>query len=233
MAEERVPEHLVPAVLQKAAELQRSTDVPGAQDGLMLAEIKQIAEEVGLPAAAIDGIVEGLPIQGQTTSIGAASQRVQEFVVEGELPDDEIAEMVALARRATGLFGEVREDAGMVVWDAKPQMPSLYINFVRGGGETHVQIVTASSMTPRGADALFGSLMAAFLLLLVTASRGVADPAFWGLLGVGIAASGGGWFAVRRSLAAGREKLLTLKDRLQSAGRRLTAGGSTAEGRSE
>ena len=103
MAEERVPEHLVPAVLQKAAELQRSTDVGGTQDGLTLAEIKQIAEEVGLQAAAIDGIVEGLPIQGQTTSIGSASQRVHEFVVEGELPDDEIAEMVSLARRGTGL----------------------------------------------------------------------------------------------------------------------------------
>lgn len=207
---------LLPAVLRRAAELQNTAEATDAQSTLTLSEILQIGSEVGLDADALRGAAESIDTEPRETSDDCV-----EVLIPRQLTDAEIADLVSLARKATGEFGDVTEEPGTVVWRASPQK-SFFVNFVRESDQTRVQVLASASQNQQAVAILLGSGLGlyAFIGLLVASTGELFGPG-----GIVLASSALvsvlGWLGLRASINGGRRRLRDLAQHLKLSGGRM------------
>lgn len=203
-------------MLRRAAELQNTAEAADEQSTLTLSEILQIGSEVGLDADALRGAAESIDTEPRETSDDCV-----EVLIPRELSDAEIADLVSIARKATGEFGDVTEEPGTVVWRASPHKP-FFVNFVREVEQTRVQVLGGFSQNQQAVAILLGSGIGlyAFIGLLV-----VSTGEFFGPGGIVLASSALvsllGWLGLRASIKGGRQRLRDLAQNLKLSGGRM------------
>ncbi|HSG09082.1 MAG TPA: hypothetical protein VLA36_12040 [Longimicrobiales bacterium] len=110
-------------ILRMAAESGVLSDhlKPRSGDGLTLAEITQIAAEVGIPAPLVQRAAARLGDGDATQSSrlwGGPLRHTRRDVVAGTMDPGSLARVVDTIRDAAGQSGEVKEELGRVVWSS-------------------------------------------------------------------------------------------------------------------
>jgi hypothetical protein len=153
-ATERYTEQQLVEILKRAAERQEGlTTEPDGR--FSLAEIQQIASEVGIAsahvAAAASEVASSAP-PASSSILGAPTAFRFERWLDGEVPRDSIGEIFDVARREIGLQGQVTEALDTVEWRGRGQLSTSIVSVARRGGRTQLSVYLA----PTDAAALVG-----------------------------------------------------------------------------
>ncbi len=143
--ETRIPDRDLAVVLRRAAQLQELRGEAFHGQGLTLEEVQQVAEEVGIDPALIEQAASQLPLPLPTPEariLGAPLRSVAEQVIPAVLTEDQMGELVAVARREYREFGRVSHPFGGVAWFTKAGVGETTVNLVPGDGETLVQVLS-------------------------------------------------------------------------------------------
>jgi len=227
---ERYTEQQLVEILRRAAERQEglTTDADGR---FSLAEIQQIASEVGIGSAHVAAAAAELesrwPVP-RSGVLGAPTVFQFERWLDGELSRDGIGELFDIARREVGLRGEVTEAFDTVEWRGRSSLGMHTVAITRRGGRTRISVsigrsesaaLVASSVSVAGgigAMAIGSSLMVA----------GVGTPAFFAVAAVSLSWAGmGSWLAMR---GIWRRIARSWAPRAQSLGVQLVAAAQRA-----
>ena len=153
-AGERYTEQQLGEILRRAAE--RQEGLKSEADGrFSLAEIQQIASEVGISpahvaAAAVEVTHRSPP--PPPSALGAPTSFRFEHWLDGEMPRSAIAELFDIARREIGLQGQVSEALDTVEWRARSQLAASVVSVSTRSGRTKISVYLA----PTDAAALVG-----------------------------------------------------------------------------
>lgn len=148
-AGERYTEQQLVEILRRASE--RQEGVATESDGrFSLAEIQQIASEVGISPAHVAEAASELdtpePVR-RTGLLGAPTVFRFERWLDGEIPNDGIGEVFDIARRETELQGRVSEALDTVEWRAVGHMGTTTVSVTRRRGRTLISVSMARSET--------------------------------------------------------------------------------------
>ena len=173
----RFTDREVALVLRRATDLDERVDPgPDAGVGLSLAELKEIAREVGISTAAVERAVATLDRPESLASRfgGAPSVRKAVHVVPHAVAREGLAGLIAAVDEHADGTGSVTEALGSVRWTARDRMKSTRVSITPRDGETAIEVVEKAE--PR--------LRRIFHLL----------PAAWGVMfaGAAVAAVPGG-----------------------------------------
>jgi len=179
-AGERYTEQQLGEILRRAAE--RQEGLKSEADGrFSLAEIQQIASEVGIApahvAAAAAELLESPPLPTGGV-LGAPSVFRFERWIEGEVPTAAIGELFDIARRETDLQGQVSEVLDTVEWRGRGQLGATSVSVARRGRRTKISVYVS-----RGDAAAVVATTTSTGGLLATVGIGTA-------LGASVAAAG-------------------------------------------
>ena len=111
------------------------------REGLSLAELKAIGEEVGIEPARLEDAARAVALGGSNRGsriLGAPTVINFERKVEGELEPEDTHEALSLIRRTMGLQGEVSEVHGALEWSAKGELGERYITLSPRDGTTAI-----------------------------------------------------------------------------------------------
>lgn len=206
-------------ILRRAAELQEPREGPRSARGLTLAEIQQIACEVGIDPAAVAeaaALVSGGERDRWGRLIGAPTRFRYERTVSGDVPDPAWAALVEEIRQVLGKPGQVGHVPGALEWVHEDENgDSVRVGVTSRAGTTRVELHAR-----RGNEAA--------MLLMLPATAGVllamlggglsgleAGPELWTAMGGG--AGGGlalGWAGWKQLSARWERRLSTLVARL-------------------
>lgn len=136
-------EHEISAVLKRAAELQR-TEGPIDTSGLSLAELEQIAADVGIDPAFIKTAAmeldEGRPDEAFHFWGGPTSVEL-ERIVEGEMSEAQWEEVVAEIRHVYEVAGETGQLGRTLQWVHRDQTGErAHVTLTPTGGQTRIRI---------------------------------------------------------------------------------------------
>lgn len=199
---ERYTEQQLVEILRRAAERQEglTTDADGR---FSLAEIQQIASEVGIASAHVAAAAAELESRWpmpRSGVLGAPTVFQFERWLDGELSRDGIGEVFDIARRETGLPGEVNEAFDTVEWRGRAPTGLTTVSITRRSGRTRVSVsINRSEMATLVAStsSVAGGIgaMAIGSSLLVA---GASVPAFLAVAAVSATWAGmGSWLAMR------------------------------------
>jgi len=151
---ERFTELELGEILRRPAERQEGL-TPESDGRFSLAEIQQIAAEVGIApahvaAAAVEVTHRSPP--PQPSALGAPTSFRFERWLDGEIPRSAIGELFDIARREIGLQGQVSEALDTVEWRARSQLAASIVSVATRGGRTRISVYLA----PTDAAALVG-----------------------------------------------------------------------------
>lgn len=209
LGERRYSEKELGLIFKRAAEMQEevgATQESGARSdsGFTLAEMQQIASDVGIASRHVATAAAGLRSGGASQQhflLGAPTRFRFEHTLDVEVSDDVIGEMIDVARRETGMQGQVQQVLGAVRWNS--HCGSLGWNalaMTRRKGRTTICVLSART----DAAALYsvfgmvGGLLGTILVgATLSATAGVAVPA--AALGGIVFGGGGAWLTVRSS----------------------------------
>ena len=168
---ERFTEQQLGEILRRAAERQEGlTTEPDGR--FSLAEIQQIASEVGIAsahvAAAAVEVTDRSP-PPPPSAFGAPTSFRFERWLDGEIPRSAIGELFDIARREVGLPGQVSEPLDTVEWRARSNLGASVVTVATRSGRTKISVYLAPTD-------------AAALVALFTSLGGVG-----GALGIGLA----------------------------------------------
>ena len=116
-----IPDRDLALVLRKATEIQELEGDSTPPEGFTLADVQHMAAEVGLDPGLIRQVAEELPRPlppPGSKLLGAPPRAVFENEIPGILTEEEMGELMALARREMKEFGEVVTGIGGVTWTA-------------------------------------------------------------------------------------------------------------------
>jgi len=172
----RFTDQEVALVLKRAAELEERRALSSAK-GLTLAELQDIAREVGLSPEAIEEAVTGLATKSRTQApefLGAPLGVKVARGVPGQLDQEALRQLIRVVEDRLDATGTVTDALGTVRWTRAPHgdrfEATTQVSFSQAGGETQIHV------TQR-----YPSRLRAILQLLPTA---------WGtMIGGAIAAS--------------------------------------------
>jgi hypothetical protein len=139
----RFSDREVRLILKEAAELQeRETGDRIGRDGMTLAELEQVAADVGLDpalvrraAARVDTGVHDIP-----TFAAAPMRVILEREVEGELPESSHEEIVDTVRRVTGQLGAVSIIGKTITWGLREGGEAWQVVIAARNGRTIVRV---------------------------------------------------------------------------------------------
>jgi len=140
-AGERYTEQQLVEILRRAAERQEGlTTEPDGR--FSLAEIQQIASEVGIApahvAAAASEVLQSLP--PATGTLGAPTSFRFERWLDGEISESTIGDLFDVARRDFGLQGQVSEALDTVEWRGRGSLGGAVVSVARRGGRTKITV---------------------------------------------------------------------------------------------
>ena len=213
-------------ILRRAQELQdggAEGGRAGSRAGLSLAEIRQIAGEVGIDARYVELAAENLPVTSTPAGalIGAPWQWEVTRVVGGELPEAEKGRVLDAIRSVMKEKGELETAYGRVEWTYDDQLGPLLVRVVPDRGETRVEVSALRSGEAGLAyilpTALGGMIGGAALAGLFGVAEGGAAPFMVGMAGVSFAAARVFW---RARAASWERKVALLAERVTEAVRR-------------
>ena len=146
MTERRFTDKEVALVLRRAADLEkRSPSASGSSArGLTLSELKEIASEAGIDPDLVGRAVaemegpEGL--EPTSIVIGPGTVRREVRAINGELPKEDLAELMRLVDSEVDDQGTVVEALGAVRWTGKGRFLSTQVSLEPGGGETLLRV---------------------------------------------------------------------------------------------
>lgn len=157
---------------------------------LTLGDVQQIAREVGidpLHVARAAETLEGRPLAGGLSPLGAPTALHTSLSVDREISDDDLGEMLDLLRTSLGVQGSTTQGLDTVEWSARDSTGSYFLSVSRRSGATRLHLGTERSEQAIVVVTLTG--LAGMVAFLITASS--LDPlsaiGFWALLGGGAA----------------------------------------------
>jgi hypothetical protein len=227
---ERYTEQQLVEILRRASERQEglSADADGR---FSLAEIQQIATEVGIAPAHIAASAAELDSRfptARTGVLGAPTVFRYERWVDGELSRDAIGDLFDIARREVGLQGTVSEAFDTIEWRAPSQMGVTTVSIVRRSGRTRITVSMAranAAALVAGSSAVAGGV-AAMAIGSSLAVTGAAPLAVVAVAAVSLTWGGaGGWLAMR---GIWRRIARTWTPRAQALGAELVAAAQQA-----
>jgi len=166
--ERRFTDEEVRKILKKAVERASSRSLV-KRDGLSLAELKSIAEEVGIDSDRLEDAARAVTLgEGNHPNrfFGGPTVMDYERRVDGEFDPKDTPELLSLIRRIMGTQGEVDEIHGSLEWRAKGDSGERYVTLSPRDGTT----------TIRSSANLTNAAVLTFLL-----------PGIFGLIGTGVA----------------------------------------------
>lgn len=163
----RFTDREVREILKRAVE--RGTSGTLARtEGVSLAELRAIADEVGIDPARVEEEARAVALEeshGPNPLIGAPRVLHFERRVRGELDPEATPEILALIRRRMGQQGEVSEVGGSLEWSARGEAGERLVALSSRDGTTAVQasanLTNAAILAyaPGGALGLIGALV--------------------------------------------------------------------------
>ena len=163
-------------------------EVARQQEGLTLAEIREIAQEVGIDPQAVDRAAAGLLA---SESIDAApSSRVlsrvvhEETIIPRPLTDSEMRLVALQAERVLGRRGSLYSAGDFVEW--RDGRNRLYVGIVRGEQRTRVRVIADQTSELFPGSAAIGGLG----LIMVPTVVGSGTTAIPGLVLLAVAVYG-------------------------------------------
>lgn len=201
----RYTEQQLAEILRRAAERQ-DEERPEAEARFSLAEIQQIAAEVGIARAhvvAAAGELARRPKRLRSAGVLGAptSFRFEEWV-DGELPTEAISDLFDIARQEFGVQGQVAEALDTVEWRGKAQLGGAAVTVTRRAGRTKIGVfvwrtdaavvVTTCTSTAGviGAFALGSVLVGGLAATPLTVLAAAAVSAGWAGMGTWLATRG-------------------------------------------
>jgi hypothetical protein len=192
-------------VLRKAAELQdRRRSAPGhvVSDGITLAEMQQIAREVGLDPALIAEAASLVrrPRADQPGFFRLRSEFFAERTLEGAVAPGQLGEVVHLIRDEIGKPGQVQQVLDGVEWSYNEANGSIHVTVRPREGRTRVEVM-ADRENEEAVIVGIPTFAGLLISILAPMSMGVDPQSI--ALGVGIAGGAhalarAAWMAVSR-----------------------------------
>ena len=165
--ERKFTDQEVREILRKAVEKAPSRAL-ARSEGLSLAELKSIGQEVGIDPARLEEAARAVALKGETRPsllLGAPTVLNLERKVEGAFDPEDTPEILSLIRRTMGQQGEVDEIHGSLEWTAKGDSGERYVTLSPRDGTTTIRgsanLTNAAVLTflPAGAVGLIASLV--------------------------------------------------------------------------
>jgi len=209
VTERRYDEEEVALILRNAIDPAHRGPTESSQ-GLTLAEVKEIAAEVGIDAKVVEAAATALEIRSTRTAhplLGAPMTYQYEQWVDGRISAEDYADLMLAIRRVMQRHGIANTDRGELDWRARGGLGGRYVTVRPSGDRTLVRVM---GNFRDGATALFmgGGMMGAIGTLAILKSVGLLAT-----LGLGAAPviAAAGYLPVRllwRWLARSEDRLL-------------------------
>ena len=204
-AGQRYTEQQLVEILRRAAERQEGlTTEPDGR--FSLAEIQQIASEVGIAPAHIAVAAAELAHSSSqplpSTVLGAPIAFRFERWLDGEIPTSAIGDLFDVARRETGLQGQVSEALDTVEWRGRSSMGLTVVSVARRDGRTQITVYVARTDAAAvvGITTGVGGVASAAVIgtMLAAGAAAVGPIAVAGVVAVSLGWAGSGtWLAMR------------------------------------
>ena len=138
MTEPRFTDEEVSLILRKAME----ADHGRGETGLTLAQLKEIAGEVGIDPVRVESAALAVRTEGMTPAAGPLGLRTTtryEVEVGTEVSSDQQAELIRIIRTAMGRKGVATEEFGALEWKARDAFGGRYVTIRSQDGRTRVE----------------------------------------------------------------------------------------------
>jgi hypothetical protein len=112
-------------------------------EGLTLAEMTQIAGEVGIEASLVEQAARRLSedtTTGTASLLGGPARLIRRDSIPGSVPPDSAGVVVDVIRDAAGQAGEVREELGRLVWSSVGAPSQIRVVLAPGDERTEVTV---------------------------------------------------------------------------------------------
>ncbi|HSG09734.1 MAG TPA: hypothetical protein VLA36_15335 [Longimicrobiales bacterium] len=180
MTEKRFNDEEVSLILRRALE----ADAGRAEGGLTLGQLKEIAAEVGIPAAHVESAALALQAERGVRAGKPGLARVAtryDVEVPGEVERRHHAHMLRVIRGAMGRQGVAQEEFGGLTWKARDPLGGRYITVRSENGRTRIEALgnfRDGAMVGAGAGGTIGLAVGAMVLKSVggLAAVGVLGP---------------------------------------------------------
>jgi hypothetical protein len=201
----RFSDQEVALIFKTAAELQAVAPPDGPARGLTLADMEQVAREVGIDAAFIRRAVQEVDASRSRDRaarfLGAPTELVIERVVDGEAGLATHEAVLALLRDATGDLGEVSTVGQLFGWRGRLAKARLDVQVATRAGRTVIRVRTTLAEVVGDsfvAPAVLGGGGAGFLAFAATVSALGAPAALIAGAIAGAGYAGARWYYARR-----------------------------------
>jgi hypothetical protein len=147
MDERRFSDREVREILKKAVEKAPSRALTN-REGLSLAELKAIGEEVGIDPARVEDAARAVAGVGERRSsslLGGPTILNFQRRVKGGFGEEDTPEVLSVIRRTTGLQGETDEIHGSLEWKAEGDAGGRYVTLTPRDG--HTTITASANLT--------------------------------------------------------------------------------------
>lgn len=204
-------------IFQVAAESEVAGErVAQSREGLTLAELREIAEEVGIDPAAVERAAADVVARDESDRLADHSpfDRVlhEEVTIARPLSDIEMRRIAMQAEAVLGRHGALREAGDWVEW--RDPKDKLYVGMVRGGHQTRIRVIADYSAEIAFGAAAIGVM--GTLLGMSLVGSGSVQGLTLGAIAIVAAPVLIGWFWRRRS-ESGRRDLRELLAILEAA----------------
>jgi hypothetical protein len=140
--ERRFSDEEVREILRRAVEQASSSNALTRRDGLTLAELKEVAAEVGIDPARLDQAARSLVLRDADEGgrlLGGPRVVHLERSVTAAFRPEETPEVLSVIRRTMGTQGEVDEIHGSLEWSARGDAAERYVTLSPRDGGTAIR----------------------------------------------------------------------------------------------
>ena len=174
-------------ILKRAVEEVRaaapSSNAVARREGLSLAELKAIGEEVGIDPARLEDAARAVARGddgGARGLLGGPTNLDVERTVPGEIDPERTHEVLSLIRRVMGERGDVDEIGGALEWSSVSESGSRYVTVAGRDGETTIR--GGANLANSVALTYLGPGMVGLIVSIIGVARFVKTGSTIGLL---------------------------------------------------
>ena len=139
--ERKFTDEEVQEILKEAVEKAPSRALAKGE-GLSLAELKSVGEEVGIDPSRLEDAARSLALRKRNQPnriLGGPTVLNFERKVEGEFDPDDTPEILSVIRRTMSQQGEIEEIRGSLEWSGKGDASETYVTLSSRDGKTTIQ----------------------------------------------------------------------------------------------